>query len=724
MNKLIRIIGPVFLFCFYMVCAVGNAGQTLQPVLSLAAAVPHEQVQVQCPLKIWINQTADWELTIDSHDLAVFYRLDNEWYQASAGIKGKAGSGIGEFLNLLFAFEIPWLSPGEYTRPLTIKMPQGSGLVIYPKTEQLWLLALGSNQYCLVDPVGHSYELPVNQWVKFSFSLEQVELYWQKHCIWPEKLENAQIYGLTKQVNRDFSSFSRLMWLQSSFSAATGAVFNVDLKIQAAEDLPYIELQFSEGLIPVFSKWTINDQPIIPHLVNGKYIVAIPDKLAAGSCTLSGTVLAGTSTKNQQSITAVYGKEQAKLTGQVIRGWLGDQGQVIVSVTENSKPAPNHLFFLPDGKTAKTDKNGYLIFTVKPGLHPIISCDNVGIVRWFDVGLNEIRRINIELCETKKSSGFIAWDFNLDSEFNWGLNLHAPNLKIGFNTKEPLELAAKTKTVTFDYQRDGKKSKWELQYQPRKDNRRISYGSCIWTNCGTQWQGLLNRGDLVLTADFETAYKLPRLSGFSIAKLKPYWKICVQNNRLLLETRYRDFFIKLRWQDDKPIDLIVAPIGRSWSLAFDSSSMGIKGILFKSLNQFQWQYQYNFDGCSQMDLSYVNSRQKAVFSIKRQAENVSAGLKTAVVYGSVNEELSVSFAGMYVEKKILAELILHYRLALSKLCHLVVEWQNQYNSNVVTSFWGAGLTIGEKHMTAKIGWNQQSGSYFRLGVSLIEWLKK
>ncbi len=721
MNKLLRIIVPVFIICFFGVCVRINAGRILQPVLLLPAAMPYDQVQAQCPLQIWVNQTKDWELAINSHDLTAFYLRDNQWYPVDARIKGTAGDGLGEFLNLLFAFKIPWLSPGGYTQPLTIKMPQGSGLVIYPQAEQLWLLALGNDQYNLVDPMGHYYELPANQWVEFAFSLEQVEIYWQTHRIWPEKSEPDQISGLAHEVNRDFSGNERLMWHQNSFIVSAGAAFHADLEVEAVPGLSHLELQFSAGLIPQLSNWTINDQPIVMYPKNNRYLVVIPDKSAVGSCTLSGTVLAGVSTQKQQSIIAVYGQDEVKLTGQVTRGWFGDQGQVIIHVTKNGKPVPNHAFKLFHGRTATTDANGCLTFTVKPGLHRIISCDAAGIVRWFSVGLNEIRRINIELDETKMSSGFIAWDFQLASEFNLGFSLYSPDLEIGFSTDEPFKLSAKTKTVTFDYQRDDKTSKWDLKYQPEKARQRISYGSCIWTKYGSQWQGLLNREGLILTADFVVDHRLPQLSGISIAKLNPYWKVGVQHKQFSLETRYKGFIIKLKAQEHKPVSFSLAPIGKSWTFSLNPTDLSINGVLFTSSNQYQWCYKYCFDGCSQVDLAYKNSQQETVFFIKKQSENASAGLKTAAVYGTASRELSVSFAGMYVKENLLAELMLHHRMSVSELYHLFVEWQGQYNNNVLTSSWGTGLIVGKNHMSAKVGWNQQSGSYFRLGVSLIDW---
>jgi len=107
-NKLLRIIvAGVFIICFFWgLCQNKRRPNTTTCTYYYLAAMPMNKYRPQCPFtNLGQSNQKDWELAINSLIWTAFYLRRTIsgilWMQE---IKGTAGDGLGEFLNLTVCF--------------------------------------------------------------------------------------------------------------------------------------------------------------------------------------------------------------------------------------------------------------------------------------------------------------------------------------------------------------------------------------------------------------------------------------------------------------------------------------------------------------------------------------------------------------------------------------------------------------------------------------------
>jgi len=695
-----------------VVLGVSNQSHAL-PVLTLDTAVPGTYHVIAEPLYIWADPSTVCELRF-AGDLLLYAAAADEWRPLTR--LSSIDHNANQLLSLRLAMHIPWYGPGEYTQSFTFQLAEGNAIVIYPRQDQLWLLPLHSSEFSVTSAAGY-WPLVPNQWVQFELH-EPIAVYFKQMQIWPqvdEIVENGSLIVPTNSI----TAASTLRWPVSGFKAQVGRGFSVNLDIMTGIDETLI-LEFSEGLLPQHGTWSIDGQPLtLEKLQENQYRIHLPSSLSRGWYTIKGLVLASFAESAEQWIKARYGIEEAIFVGYITQTWFQEEAKVVVRVIHDGKPVAGHPVLMPNGKQAVTDSMGMLTFSVKPGLHRIISITDQQ-VRWFTAAPNQVCYLEIEIRDVQEQKSLVIWDIAYDSGLRWQLSMHQPHMYFTFSPDEDVQLKLTAQSWIIESFLSPEAISFQLQ--PLKTNSDIikHYGPWIWKNNKNQWEGLLIDKHWVVVADLHTSQGNYSLSQLSLILADPHLHITARESQVTVSTKIADTIFGVNYQQGGSPKWFWAAANGQWRWQFGFNDFRLSGVIGR-FTSVRW-YCHCDTQAGTVQLGFLVNRQNhhCEFRLYHEPTNLSAQLRWQYYQQLANGQWSVCIDQLWSKQTLFSQVSVYRIFPLIPDVNMEIGWIGRYDCRKLLTSWDVGVCLNLERALYKIGWDQHNGIYAKFGVSFGE----
>lgn len=682
-----------------------NADQSI-PVIRFAGSVPGEQIECEQPLYFWPDPHSTWELDFYSDAIEITC-VHNDWISSNT-IAGSA-CAISGFFELWPVLTVPWSYPDNYRLPFSIEMSTGAGLLVFPINDQIWLLALNSEQF-YVEQHNNREQLPADKWQKYVLGEERVEIYHNDILLWPETDVMATSFGSYLERR----SSTELYWQPAAIKTSIGTVIEVNLNL-AIDNQQYVLLQFSGGLVPQFDLWTLDNHPIEVSAVKQGYIIRIPDLITKEQHTISGPVTASFANGEQQWIKAVRDKHQAVLPIEIERGWFGNSSKVVICAVADGKPAANYSFLLPDGDIARTDAHGRLVFVGEAGLKRIVSSNISNVVKWFDSGINETRYVYVDVSGTVAEKSLATVDLIYNSGLNLEFTLHSPQLEVLLGQK--LTMRGRLQGLAFGGSIDREGTAWYVQTKPYFLSQSFRKDGWMWSQSGSNWQANYSANNHKFSVEIRNNLRQkPELKAMSLTNMDPWWNIRFTDKEILVETRICGKNVVLDYKDQSFSGLSIIGYYNDWQLDYSQEGIEVTGWLKNEYCRVNYLYSATNINTS-LEVLLNGNKLNWSLLVNEQAGKLTAAVKTEVA----DNTWSASCISMFTGGGLLAELNTYYRLPVSNQIDVCINWIGQVSRQQLESIWDLAIVLENNRAAAKAGWNNKTGSYVQLGLSLVNW---